>query len=80
MVVDASDAALGVVLFQVVDGIEHPTCYLSRKLMQSERFTKGRSCLTNLLGFLEEVHEKLDADRIVGVVLEFWKINSQTCT
>lgn len=34
--VDASDAAAGAVLFQTADGIEHPTCLLSRKLRQSE--------------------------------------------
>ena len=32
MAVDASDA----VLFQTVEGIEYPTCFLSRKLRQSE--------------------------------------------
>jgi len=32
MAVDASDMAVGACLFQVVDGIEHPICYLSKKL------------------------------------------------
>lgn len=36
MAVDSSDAALCAVLFQTVNGIEHPTCFLSRKLRQSE--------------------------------------------
>ena len=31
-------------------------------------FRKGRSCLTNLLEFLEEVYKKLDEGRAVGVV------------
>jgi len=30
--VDASDVAIGAVLFQEVDGIEHPICYYSKKL------------------------------------------------
>jgi len=30
--VDASDVAVGACLFQVVDDLEHPICYLSRKL------------------------------------------------
>src|SRR6218665_1861066 len=30
--VDASETCLGAVLFQVVDNVEHPICYLSRKL------------------------------------------------
>src|SRR6218665_165680 len=34
--VDASDAAVSAVLFQTVNGIEHLTCFLSRKLKQSE--------------------------------------------
>ena len=33
--VDAADAAVGALLFQTVDGIEHQTCFLSRKLRQS---------------------------------------------
>ena len=33
---DASDRALGSVLFQVVDEIEHPVCYFSRKLNTHE--------------------------------------------
>jgi len=32
LAVDASDVAIGAVLFQVVDGIEHPICYFSKKL------------------------------------------------
>jgi transposase InsO family protein len=34
--VDASDTCVGAVLFQVVDGTEHPICFLSRKLRSSE--------------------------------------------
>ena len=30
--VDASDIAIGAHLFQVVDGIEHPVCYYSKRL------------------------------------------------
>jgi len=30
--VDASDIAIGAVLFQTIDGIEHPVCYYSRRL------------------------------------------------
>jgi len=30
--VDASDVAIGAVLFQEVDEIEHPICYYSKKL------------------------------------------------
>ena len=33
---DASDRALGSILFQVVDEIEHPVCYFSRKLNTHE--------------------------------------------
>src|SRR6218665_2617889 len=37
-------------------------------------FPKGRSCLTNLLEFLEEVYEKLDEGRAVDVLyLDFAK-------
>ena len=32
MAVDASDIAIGATLFQVVDGLEHPICYYSKKL------------------------------------------------
>jgi len=32
LAVDASDVAIGAVLFQVVDGIEHPLCCFSKKL------------------------------------------------
>src|SRR6218665_1289480 len=35
--VDASETCLGVVLFQVVDDVEHPICYLSRNLQAAER-------------------------------------------
>ena len=35
--VDASETCLGAVLFQVVDDVEHPICYLSRKLRAAER-------------------------------------------
>jgi len=30
--VDASDTAIGATLMQMVDGLEHPVCFLSRKL------------------------------------------------
>lgn len=36
MAVAASDNRLGAVLFQVIDGLEHPICYLSRELRSSE--------------------------------------------
>ena len=36
LAVDASDTCVGAVLFQVVDGTEHPICFLSRKLRPSE--------------------------------------------
>ena len=36
MAVDPSDNCLEAVLFQVIDGSEHPICYLSRKLRSSE--------------------------------------------
>ena len=29
---DASDVAIGAVLFQEIDGLEHPICYYSKKL------------------------------------------------
>ena len=32
LVVDASDVAIGTVLIQEVDGIEHPICYYSKRL------------------------------------------------
>ena len=32
LAVDASDVAIGAILFQEVDGIEHPICYYSKKL------------------------------------------------
>jgi len=32
LAVDASDLAIGATLFQVVDGLEHPICFFSRKL------------------------------------------------
>ena len=32
LAVDASDIAIGAALFQVIDGIEHPVCYYSKKL------------------------------------------------
>jgi len=35
--VDASDVAVGACLFQVVDAIEHPICYISKKLDQHQR-------------------------------------------
>src|SRR6218665_1733802 len=35
--VDASETCLGAVLLQVVDGVEHSICYLSRKLRAAER-------------------------------------------
>src|SRR6218665_1185604 len=34
---DASETCLGAVLFQIVDDVEHPICYLSRKLRAAER-------------------------------------------
>ena len=34
---DASETCLGAVLFQVVNDVEHPICYLSRKLRAAER-------------------------------------------
>jgi len=37
MAVDASDVAVGACLFQTVDGIEHPICYLSKKLNKHQR-------------------------------------------
>jgi len=37
MAVDASDVAVGACLFQVVDDLEHPICYLSRKLNKHQR-------------------------------------------
>src|SRR6218665_2912872 len=36
MVVDASVNCLGAVLVQIIDGLEHPICYLSPKLQSSE--------------------------------------------
>ena len=35
--------------------------------LSMNRFTKGRSCLTNLFWLLEEVNEKLDEDRAAGL-------------
>ena len=37
MAVDASDKAIGAYLFQCVDGIEHPICFLSKKLNKHQR-------------------------------------------
>jgi len=37
MAVDASDVAVGACLFQTVDGVEHPICYLSKKLNKHQR-------------------------------------------
>jgi len=37
MAVDASDVAIEACLFQTVDGIEHPICYLSKKLNKHQR-------------------------------------------
>ena len=53
--------------------LEHLTRY--RILKDSQHgFTKGRSCLTNILDFLEEVYEKLDEGKAVDVVyLDFAK-------
>ena len=37
-------------------------------------FTRGRSCLTNLLGFFEEVYERIDEGKPVDVIyLDFAK-------
>jgi len=35
--VDASDVAIKACLLQTVDGIEHPICYLSKKLKKHQR-------------------------------------------
>jgi len=32
MAVDVSDVAIGACLLQIVDGLQHPTCYLNKKL------------------------------------------------
>lgn len=32
LAVDASDVAVGACLFQVIDGMEHPVCYYSKRL------------------------------------------------
>jgi len=37
MAVDASDVAIGACLFQTLDGIGHPICYLSKKLNKHQR-------------------------------------------
>jgi len=37
MAEDASDVANGACLFQVVDGLEHPICYLGKKLSKHQR-------------------------------------------
>jgi len=37
MAVDASDVTVGACLFQVVDDLEHPICYLSHKLNKHQR-------------------------------------------
>jgi hypothetical protein len=49
---DASDIGLGVVLSQVVHGIEHPVCFLSRKLLPRERnySTIEKECLAIVWG------------------------------
>ena len=49
---DASDIGLGVVLSQVVDGSEHPVCFLSRKLLPRERnySTIEKECLAIVWG------------------------------
>ena len=40
MAVDASDVAIGANLFQVIDGIEHPICYFSKRLdRHQERYS-----------------------------------------
>jgi hypothetical protein len=53
--------------------LDHLTKY--RILKDSQHgFIKGRSCLTNILDFLEEVYEKLDEGKAVDVVyLDFAK-------
>jgi len=37
MAVDSSDVAIGACLFQNVDGVKHPICYLSKKLNKHQR-------------------------------------------
>jgi len=45
MSVDASDVIVGACLFQIVDGLEHPVCYLSKKLIKHQQnyYTVERS-------------------------------------
>ena len=53
--------------------MEHLTRYKILKDSQ-HGFLKGRSCLTNILDFLEEVYEKLDEGKAVDVIyLDFAK-------
>jgi hypothetical protein len=49
---DASDIGLGVVLSQVVEGVEHPVCFLSRKLLPREKnySTIEKECLAVVWG------------------------------
>ena len=39
MAVDASDRAIGAVLMQEVDGLEHPICYFSKKLDAHQKYS-----------------------------------------
>src|SRR6218665_2164632 len=53
--------------------VEHLNEYNVIKGSQ-HRFTRGRSCLTNLLEFFEEVYERIDEGKLVDVVyLDFAK-------
>ena len=38
LAVDTSDIAIGAVLFQEVDGLEHPICYYSKKLDSHQKY------------------------------------------
>ena len=66
---------LGKVLEKIVK--EKVSSHLSEYKIITESqhgFTKGRSCLTNLLDFLEEVYQKLDEGKAVDIIyLDFAK-------
>jgi len=51
LAVDASDVEIGAVLFQEVDGIEHPICYFSKKqdCHQKRYFTVEKEALGLIL-------------------------------